>query len=368
MRMPLESDLLGQRVIVVEDEWLLARQLAGAFQRAGAEVVGMAPTIDRALTLIESSGSLDAAVLDLDLKGSLAVPVADALEQRGVPFIWATAYDGKQIPQKYRSKVLCRKPATANEIIDTIARLLYLRSRDKQCDISKDVQERSNRLLAELPARSKELIEPHLETVELSSRKSLERSNRSVDQCYFIDSGVASLIARSTRRGCIEVGMIGSEGMTGAIAVLDDRPSFCETVMQLEGSGRRIPALRLRELAAKDPVLDHSLRHYATGLIRQMSTSVLAAGRFQTKERLARWLLMMHDRVEDDIIPMPHDAIAFSLGVRRASVTVAVHELEEKGLVLARRGQIIVNNRAGLIEFARGCYAPAECEDQRLSA
>lgn len=363
MRMPLESDLLGQRVIVIEDEWLLARQLAGAFQRAGAEVVGMAPTIDRALNLIESSGTLDAAVVDLNLKGSFAVPVAEALEQRGVPYIWATAHDSKEIPQKYRGRTLCKKPATAAEIIDTIARILCLRGRAKN-GADKSGAFGSNRLLAGLPARTRELIEPYLETVELLPRKPLERSNRCVDHCYFIDRGVASLIARSTRRGCIEVGMIGPEGMSGATSLFDEKPSFCETVMQIEGSGRRMPSPRLRELAAKDAVLDQTIRCYATSLIRQMSSSVLAAGRFQTKERLARWLLMMHDRVGDDSIPMPHDAIAFSLGVRRASVTVAVHELEEKGLVMARRGQIVVNNRDGLIEFARGCYVASEADER----
>lgn len=108
--------LKGRRVLVVEDEFFLAEDLARGLEEKGAEVVGPSGDIDDALDLIEDAARLDGAVLDLNLRGEMAFPVADALMERGIPFVFTTGYDAGSIPARYRDVVRCGKPVDATKI------------------------------------------------------------------------------------------------------------------------------------------------------------------------------------------------------------------------------------------------------------
>jgi CheY-like chemotaxis protein len=102
--------LSGRRVLVVEDEYFLADDLAQALRKLGAEILGPVPTRDSALALLSSEASVDVAVLDINLKGQAVFPVADALIARGVPFVFATGYDQSAVPEAYRDVPRWEKP------------------------------------------------------------------------------------------------------------------------------------------------------------------------------------------------------------------------------------------------------------------
>ena len=109
--------LTGRRVLVVEDEFFLAEDVVKAFQAAGAEVIGPVGDIDDALDLIEDTERLDGAVLDLNLRGEMAFPIADALMERSVPFVFATGYDQAVIPPRFVAVARCEKPIEVSKIV-----------------------------------------------------------------------------------------------------------------------------------------------------------------------------------------------------------------------------------------------------------
>ena len=215
----------------------------------------------------------------------------------------------------------------------------------------------SNRLLARLTRADARLLEPHLQPMELPLRKQLQAPKKRVDQIYFIDSGMASVVANG--RETIEVGVIGREGMSGVSVVLGngDRATY-ETYMQIAGSGQRLPAEKLREAIAASVTLHRVLLHYVHSFMTQTTQTALANGRSTIEERLARWLLMAHDRVDSDEIALTHEFLAIMLGVRRSGVTTALQELERKGLIGHRRSFITILDREGLEERSNGTYSP----------
>jgi CheY-like chemotaxis protein len=112
----------GRRLLVVEDDFLIADDLANSLQDLGAEVVGPAGTVEDALQLLESDGEqLDAAVLDINLRDERVYPVASALAQRGIPFVFTTGYDTVAIPQVYASAPRCEKPVDKMQLIRVLS-------------------------------------------------------------------------------------------------------------------------------------------------------------------------------------------------------------------------------------------------------
>ena len=110
------SGISGRRILIVEDEYFLAQTMRDAFADEGAEVVGPVPTVEGALDLIEDTDALDAAVLDLNLQGEMAYPVADALRGRGIPFVFATGYDASAIDNNYLGIGRCEKPVDPAQV------------------------------------------------------------------------------------------------------------------------------------------------------------------------------------------------------------------------------------------------------------
>lgn len=107
----------GRCILVVEDEYLLAKRIAGEFAKLGVETIGPASTVQRALDLVEHGGRLDGAVLDIKVRGDLVFPVADALRALGVPFVFATGYDQQAIPERYRDVAHYQKPLDPAQVV-----------------------------------------------------------------------------------------------------------------------------------------------------------------------------------------------------------------------------------------------------------
>jgi CRP-like cAMP-binding protein len=217
----------------------------------------------------------------------------------------------------------------------------------------------SNLILSRLTEADFRLIEADLEEVDLPVRKVLERPRRRIDSVYFPESGFASVVANGAGKKPIEVGIVGREGMTGLAVLLgNDRPKN-ETYMQAAGKGQRLKASILRKALEQRASLHRSLLRYVNSFLDQAAMTALANGRSTIEERLARWLLMADDRVDEDELPLTHEFLAMMLGVTRPGVTVAVQSLERKGLIARKRSSIVILDREALEKLSNGTYAPA---------
>jgi CRP-like cAMP-binding protein len=223
-----------------------------------------------------------------------------------------------------------------------------------------------NTILAILGADDLALLDPHFERVLLKARDTLETPDTPIEHVYFIESGMASIVAKMARGRDIEVGVIGREGVTGSAIVQGDDQSPHHTFVQLEGMAVRIGTNQFRAALLQSGILLAVLHLYARALGIQVSGTALANGRSKLEERLARWLLMVHDRMDGDRFSLTHEFLAVMLGVRRPGVTVALHILEGKGLIRSNRAEITVIDREGLIALADGSYGVPEREYDRL--
>jgi CheY-like chemotaxis protein len=106
----------AKRVLVVEDEYLVAMDMSAYLEAAGAHVVGPASNVSAALEALEEHAELDGAILDVNLRGEMAYPVADALTARGIPFVFTTGYDIRAVPARFAGVKRCEKPATPEAI------------------------------------------------------------------------------------------------------------------------------------------------------------------------------------------------------------------------------------------------------------
>jgi CRP-like cAMP-binding protein len=223
-----------------------------------------------------------------------------------------------------------------------------------------------NQILSRLSTADFALFAPHLEAVELPTPRQLERRNRAIEHVYFLDSGFASVVANGQSNRSIEVGLIGREGMTGLAVVLGSDRSPNETFMQLAGRGWRLPVARLTDVKSQSGTVFKRLLQWAYIFQIQVTQTALSNGRSKLDERLARWLLMAHDRADGDQIKLTHEFLATMLGVRRPGVTIALNLLERQGLIQVKRGVIAMVDRKGLEELSNGAYGASEAEARRL--
>jgi len=223
-----------------------------------------------------------------------------------------------------------------------------------------------NALLRKLHPADFDRLAPHLKRVMLDVRKVLEKPNAPIDTVYFPEAGLASIVARISGSRDIEVGITGRDGMTGTAVVLGCAQSPHSTFMQMAGWGWALPAEVLAAELQESVTLRALLLRFVQALSVQTAFTAVANGRCTLEERLARWLLMAHDRIDGSEVRLTHEFLSVMLGVRRAGVTVGMHVLEGKGLIRANRGQVLILDREGLVAQANGAYGGPEVEYRRL--
>jgi CRP-like cAMP-binding protein len=223
-----------------------------------------------------------------------------------------------------------------------------------------------NQLLAAMSVTDLALLQAHLLPLPLPLLKDLERSNRPIDTIYFMEAGIASVVAVQPDETAIEVGLIGREGMSGTTVLLGDDQSPHHTYIQVAGEGQRIAVKDLRKAMEASGSLHRFLLKYVQVFMVQTAQTAIANARSHIDRRLARWILMAHDRIEGDTVPLTHEFLALMLGVRRAGVTEALQSLKQKNLIETGRNQIIVRNRKGMEQVAAGAYGVPEKEYRRL--
>ncbi len=223
-----------------------------------------------------------------------------------------------------------------------------------------------NALLKRLSRADLDLLEPHLKRVDLPLRTTLENAKSLIEHVYFLESGIASVVAKIPKGRDTEVGLIGLEGMTGSLLVLGGDRAAHDTYVQVAGGGYQLPASKLVAAMSESTTLKAHLLLYVHTLFVQTGYTALVNARSKLEERLARWLLMCQDRVSDDRFAITHEFMSVMLGVRRPGVTVAIQELEGRGLIRASRGEILIRDRDGLFQIADGAYSEPEQEYERL--
>lgn len=223
-----------------------------------------------------------------------------------------------------------------------------------------------NNLIRTLAPADREAVEPHLEAVDLPDRTVVDPPDTPIRRVVFPVSGVGSMIALGPAGREIEAGLFGFEGMSGMGLVTGDDRMPIRTVMQVGGRALAIEAARLADLMEARPTIRAHLLRFVHVIFVQAAQTALSNAHAVLEERLARWLLMCHDRIRGDEMALTHDFLSVMLGVRRAGVTEGTHMLEGKGLIRTSRGRIVVLDRAGLEAFAGGSYGVPEKEYARL--
>lgn len=225
-----------------------------------------------------------------------------------------------------------------------------------------------NGLLKVLPGESFSRLQPYLQTVDLPLKRVLVEAEVRTADVVFIEGGLASMVATfdANRDEQVEIGHIGSEGLAGMHVALDVECTPNRTFMQIEGSGFSVPAAVLVAAMDEDRRLRRLILQYIQVYQIQMAQTALAASRQTTHRRLARWLLMCHDRTVGDDLPLTHDLIALTLGVRRAGVTNEMHILEGLRAIRSTRGMVHVRDRQRLEEVAGPSYGLPERQYKEL--
>ena len=223
-----------------------------------------------------------------------------------------------------------------------------------------------NRLLSALSPEDQFYLRPHLMAVALDVRQVLEKPNEPIEHIYFPESGLGSIVAADHRQRRIEVGIFGREGMSGSTVVTGNHRSPHETFVQVAGFAQRVEADHLRKAMRRSAPLQGLLLRYVTAFMVQTAHTALSNGSSKIDERLARWLLMSGDRLDTADIPLTHEFLAVMLGVQRPGVTLALRNLERRGVIKATRSKITVTDREGLLGLTNSSYGIPESEMKRL--
>jgi CRP-like cAMP-binding protein len=227
----------------------------------------------------------------------------------------------------------------------------------------------SNLLLAALSPQDLALMTPHLTRHKLAREQVLVAADQPIEQIWFLEGGVASVIANMADSGPTEVGIFGLEGFAGTALLLGAETSPHVTFIQIDGNcALSIPAAAFLAAVDQSVTLRTMLLRYVQTVITQTAHSAMSNAQQRIEARLARWLLMCHDRHDGDEIPLTHEFMGMMIAAERSGVTVSLHVLEGAGMIRAKRGRVLILDRHKLEELAGGSYGQPEAEYSRLIA
>ena len=223
-----------------------------------------------------------------------------------------------------------------------------------------------NRLLAGLNRADFARMAPNLEFMPLDRDYVLAIPNVPIANVYFIESGMVSVVAEKTDGRSIEVGVYGRDGMGPSTVQLGSDQTPHHHYMQISGTGFKLPTAVFLAAVDGSATLRMMMLRFVHVFMTQTAQSALVNGSSIVEERLARWVLMCHDRLDALEFPITHDFLSMMLGVRRSSVTDAIHLLEGDLLIKATRGNIRILDRDRLERRAAASYGVPEAEYRRL--
>jgi CRP-like cAMP-binding protein len=219
-----------------------------------------------------------------------------------------------------------------------------------------------NRLLATLPKSEYKRLLPKLKTVNLVLGEVLYEPGDVIKYVYFPNDSIISLISELSETSWLEVGLVGNEGMAGLAVFMGVNSSPTQGLVQGSGSAMRMSSAAVRTEANRLGGFHRLLHRYSHSLLTQVAQSS-ACNRFHfVNARLARWLLMTHDRLGVEEFPLTQEFLGHMLGVRREGVSKAAGALQSGKLIRYSRGVITIVNRRGLEAKSCHCYAIIKAE------
>lgn len=227
----------------------------------------------------------------------------------------------------------------------------------------------SNLLIRSLGADDQNLLEPYFTRIAIDEDDVLATAGQAIDTVCFLEGGVASYSRLSSSGARTGIAMVGYEGFAGWHVLLGCHLSSYDIAVAVGGqTALRIAVPDLLAACARSPALQGLLMRFVQSFFAQLSQTAISNVSDSVQHRLCRWLLMNHDRLPGDEIQLSHNEIGNMLGVRRASVTDALHILEGEGLITAKRRSICVRDRRRLRDCGGENYGFAEAEYSRLIA
>jgi len=223
-----------------------------------------------------------------------------------------------------------------------------------------------NRILAALPTQEYDRLLEFLTPVSLPLGNTLYKPEERIEDVYFLNTGVVSLVANMKDGKSVEVGLVGNEGMVGLSIVLGDDISPNHAIVQIADGAMRMSSANLKKELKREGRLLSLLLRSTLVMLQQVSQTAACNGSHSVGERLARWLLMCHDRVHGDELGLTQEFIAQMLGTRRSGVSEAAIILQADELIHYSRGRITILDRKGLEEYGCECYGVVKAAADRL--
>ena len=223
-----------------------------------------------------------------------------------------------------------------------------------------------NKILDAIPAAERALLWGVGEKVDLDRGQLITKANHPFMHVYFPESAVFSLVTDFTDGNTVESGTVGNEGFVGLPRFLGAESCPQRTISQIGGSACRVPFAAFGNALPELPALSAILNRYLLAYMAQVSQTSACNSQHTVSQRCARWILLTHDRVGSNRIPLTQEFLAHMLGVRRPSVTVAQAAMQRKGLIRYSRGKLEVLDREGLEKAACECYGVVRDEFQAL--
>ena len=223
-----------------------------------------------------------------------------------------------------------------------------------------------NRILASLPKADISRLSAHLSPVDLPSGKTLLDPGQEITYAYFLETGLASVVVAMADGSMVETGITGNDGLVGFPVLLGTKTIPTRTFMQIPGSGFKIKAQHLINEFERSGALQKKINRYFQAHLVQTGQTAACNRLHDIAERLARWLLMCHDRMSSDNFTITHEFLGHMLGTPRSTVTLAAGILHKAGLIDYSRGKLVVRDRKGLEKAACECYQTIRKEFDRL--
>jgi len=216
---------------------------------------------------------------------------------------------------------------------------------------------RQNLILSRMPAAERKKLEPYLEVVHLNIKDQVAEVDKPLDYVWFPHNCVTSTVVKTDGGSFLEVGLMGAEGMAGLSLLFGEETSNTTVIVQIAGDATRMRAKDFtnKVVAAREPLFQ-LVQKYCNAFMAMLAQSAVCNSTHPVTERMCRWVLMTHDRVEQDLIPLNHEFLSMMLGIPPSKVSTTADILARARLIDFTTESITIRDRKGLEETSCDCY------------
>jgi CRP-like cAMP-binding protein len=223
-----------------------------------------------------------------------------------------------------------------------------------------------NRLLAALPPADLALLAPDLETVALDQDTVLSRAGEPIEHVFFPHRGAITLMIDMANGETVATAVVGREGAVGILSVLGPSPSDITAIVRAPITASRLPASRFHTAFNRSPAIRHVVQIHVRAVLKQLQLGAACNALHPVGARMARWLLHLRDRIDNDVLPLTQEALSQILGVRRTTVTLLMRTLRASGAIRSDRRGLIEIDRSRLVAAACECHGTMRHEIEEI--